>query len=68
MRVGVVWLRGATLLLVVSVFSVAGSFGSSACSGRLFGLSGVAGLFLLSWSHKVSVGDAVMDGDGGFGS
>ncbi len=50
--VGVVGFRCAALFFVVLVFSGLGSFGSSACSGGLFGLSGVAGLFLLPWSHK----------------
>ncbi len=66
--VGVVRFGGTTLLLVVFVFSVPGSFGPSAFLSRLLGLSGVMGLLLLSWSHIVSIGDAVVNGDRGFRS
>ncbi len=50
--VGVIGLRGTTMFFMVFVFSVAGSFSSSAWSGGSFSLSVVAGLFFLSWSHK----------------
>ncbi len=51
-RVRVIGLWGTALLPVVFVFPTPGVFGSSASFGGSFGLSGVAGLLLLSWSHK----------------
>ncbi len=50
--VGVVGFGGAAVLLVVFMLSVAGSFGPSAWSSGSFGFLGVAGLFLLPWSHR----------------
>ncbi len=49
--VRVVGLGSVTLLSVVLMFSGSGVFGSSASFGGPFGFLGVAGLFLLSWSH-----------------
>ncbi len=50
--VGVVGFWGAALFSVVFVLPTAGVFSSSTSFGGSFGLSGVAGLFLLPWSHK----------------
>ncbi len=50
--VRVIGLWGATLFSMVFVLSTPGMFGSSTSFGGLFGFSGVAGLFFLSWSHK----------------
>ncbi len=66
--VGVVGLRGAALPLVVPVFSSTRVLGPSVFLGGLFNFSGVTGVFLSSWSHMGLIGDAIMDGDGRFGS
>ncbi len=68
MGVRVVRLRGAAPLCVVSVLSVSAVFGFHARLGGLFDLSAITGMLLSSWVHRVSVGDAIMDGNGRFGS
>ncbi len=66
--VGIVGFWGTALLFVVPVLSASGVFSSAAFLGRLFDLSAIAGVFLSSWAHRVSVGDAIVDGDGRFRS
>ncbi len=61
------------MAVVVFVLASMGMFGSAASLSRsvidrAFERSFFLRLFLLSWLHRVSIGDAIVNGDGWFGS